>query len=133
MKYMLDTNICIALLRRDPKASLTFRYKRKEGACISAIILAELEHGIHKSQLSAKNRAALMNFLPTVDVLPFDQGAAYAYGEIVADLYRCGKPIGPMDMLIAAHAKAEGLTLVTNNTGEFSRVEGLALEDWTQG
>jgi tRNA(fMet)-specific endonuclease VapC len=64
-------------------------------------------------------------------VLPFEQEAAYAYGEVVTDLYRCGQPIGPMDMLIAAHAKAEGAILVTNNTRECSRVEGLALEDWS--
>jgi len=131
MKYLLDTNICIALLRHDPAASAAFRYKRKEGVGISAIVLAELEHGVHKSQLAAKNRAALMSFLPTLDVLPFDQSAAYSFGVIAADLYGRGQAIGPMDMLIAAHAKAEGLILVTNNTREFSRVEGLALEDWT--
>ena len=131
MKYLIDTNICIALLRRDPTASAAFRYKRKEGICISTIVLAELEYGVHKSELAAKNRAALVSFLSALDVLPFDQDAAYAYGEIVTDLYSRGQPIGPMDMLIAAHAKAAGLVLVTNNTREFSRVQGLALEDWT--
>jgi len=132
MKYLLDTNICIALLRHDPAASAVFRYKRKEGVGISAIVLAELEYGVHKSRLAVTNRSALLHFLSTLDVLPFDQDAACTYGEIVTGLYRHGQPIGPMDMLIAAHAKAEGAILVTNNTREFARVEGLVLEDWTQ-
>ena len=88
-------------------------------------------HGIEKSQSVEKNRLALALFLSPIQILPFDAEAAEAYGKIRADLEKRGTPIGPMDMLIAGHAKAEKLILVTNNTREFNRVNDLVVEDWT--
>ena len=131
MKYMLDTNICIYAIKNKPEKVLnTLKEKLNDGICISAITLAELAHGVEKSAAREKNRAALLRFLTILTVLPFDDLAAAEYGEVCADLQRKGTPIGTMDMLIAAHAKTEGLILVTNNTREFERVDGLNLENW---
>ncbi len=131
MKYMLDTNICIYAIKNKPEKVLnTLKEKMNDGICISAITLAELAHGVEKSAARDKNRAALLRFLSILTVLPFDDLAAAEYGIVCADLQRKGTPIGTMDMLIAAHAKTEGLILVTNNTREFERVEGLTLENW---
>ena len=88
-------------------------------------------YGVDKSQAVQKNLLALSLFLSPITVLGFDQAAAEAYGQIRADLEKKGTPIGPMDQLIAGHAKAAGLILVTNNTREFKRVPSLLLEDWT--
>lgn len=131
MKYMLDTNICIYAIKNKPEKILnTLKEKLNDGICISAITLAELAHGVEKSAARDKNRAALLRFLSILTVLPFDDLAAVEYGAVCADLQRKGTPIGTMDMLIAAHAKTEGLILVTNNTREFERVQGLTLENW---
>lgn len=131
MKYMLDTNICIYAIKNKPEKVLnTLKEKMNDGICISAITLAELAHGVEKSAARDKNRAALLRFLTILTVLPFDDLAAAEYGAVCADLQRKGTPIGTMDMLIAAHAKTEGLILVTNNTREFERVQGLTLENW---
>ena len=131
MRYMLDTNICIYAIKNKPEKVLkTLKEKMNDGICISAITLAELAHGVEKSAARDKNRAALLRFLSILTVLPFDDLAAAEYGEVCADLQRKGTPIGTMDMLIAAHAKTEGLILVTNNTREFERVQGLTLENW---
>ena len=131
MKYMLDTNICIYAIKNKPEKVLnTLKEKLNDGICISAITLAELAHGVEKSAARDKNRAALLRFLSILTVLPFDDLAAAEYGEVCANLQRKGTPIGTMDMLIAAHSKTEGLILVTNNTREFERVEGLILENW---
>ena len=133
MTYMLDTNICIYAIKNRPKQVLE---KIKEnlfcGLCISAITLAELEHGVEKSQYPDRNRAALLQFLSILEILPFDDDAAVEYGKICADLQRKGTPIGTMDMLIAGHARAEHVILVTNNTREFERVENLRLENWAE-
>ena len=133
MTYMLDTNICIYAIKNRPKQVFE---KIKEnlfcGLCISAITLAELEHGVEKSLYPERNRAALLQFLSILDVLPFDDDAATEYGKICADLQRKGTPIGTMDMLIAGHARAEHVILVTNNTREFERVDGLRLENWAE-
>ena len=133
MTYMLDTNICIFAIRnRSQKVLDRIRENMFSGLCISAITLAELMHGVEKSLYPDRNRAALLQFLSILDVLPFDDGAAIEYGKICADLQHKGTPISPMDMLIAGHAKVEKLTLVTNNTREFARVADLRLEDWTE-
>ena len=100
--------------------------------CISSITYAELVHGVEKSQAKEKNRIALTLLLAKIQIIPFDSMAAQVYGMVKADLQRQGTPIGPLDTLIASHAKALDLTLVTNNTREFMRVEGLKLEDWVQ-
>ena len=131
MKYMLDTNICIYIIKHRPeKVIRKFMEHDQDDICISAITYAELVHGVEKSQAKEKNRVALMVFLSGIQIVPLDDLAAQSYGEIKADLQKKGTPIGPMDTLIAAHAKALNLTLVTNNTKEFSRVDGLELENW---
>ena len=100
--------------------------------CISSITYGELMHGVEKSQMAERNRVAITLFLSAISILPFDHYAAEEYGKVRADLEKKGTPIGPMDMLIAGHARSEGLILVTNNTREFFRVEGLEVEDWTR-
>lgn len=133
MKYMLDTNICIYVIKNKPQ-HVVQRLKEHlpQGLCISVITLAELEHGVAKSTYPAKNRMALMQFLSILEVLPFDDLAAVEYGDICATLQKQGTPIGSMDMLIAAHARAANLILVTNNGREFDRVSGLCIENWTE-
>ena len=126
MKYMLDTNICIyAIKHKPPEVIKNF---------LSSITYGELMHGVEKSQAVERNRAAITLFLSSISILPFDNYAAEEYGKVRAELERKGTPIGPMDMLIAGHARSERLILVTNNTREFFRVEDLDLEveDWTK-
>lgn len=132
MKYMLDTNICIHVIKHKPETAIrNFLAHQPDELCISAITLAELLHGVEKSKYQDRNRLAVSMFLSGIAVLNFDSVAAQAYGELRANLEQNGTPIGPMDMLIAGHAKSRGLILVTNNTGEFKRVKGLQLEDWS--
>ena len=129
---MLDTNICIYTIKQKPIEVLNrFKQELSEGLCISAITLAELKHGVEKSARPERNELALAQFLTALTVVPFDDLAAVEYGKICADLQKKGKPIGTMDMLIAASALSLGITLVTNNTREFIRVSGLSLENWT--
>lgn len=131
MKYMLDTNICIYAIKNKPELVLQrLKTNLSKGLCISAITLAELQHGVEKSTQSHKNRAALICFLSILNVLPFDESAAVEYGEICAYLQNKGTPIGTMDMLIAAHARSSHKILVTNNVREFERVPGLEIENW---
>jgi len=130
MKYMLDTNICIFIINKKHPRVLEHLEANRDSLTISAITLAELEYGLAASAFQKRNALVLTQFTAVVRCLPFSHHAAAEYGRIRADLQRRGKPIGPLDMLIAAHAKSEGLTLVTNNTREFERVEGLMLEDW---
>lgn len=131
MKYMLDTNICIFVIKhKPPQVVQRFLAHPAEDVCISSITYAELCHGVEKSQAKARNQMALMFLLSNMAILPFDDCAAKEYGRIRADLERKGTPIGPMDMLIAGHAKAQNLVMVTNNVREFQRVEGLVIEDW---
>lgn len=101
-----------------------------KGIAISSITLAELQYGVQASANIEKNTISLYKFLSIVEILDFDSSAAIEYGKIRADLRKKGSPIGNMDMLIAAHAKSENLIIVTHNTREFERVEGLKLEDW---
>ena len=132
MKYMLDTNICIYAIKHKPETVIKrFLAHNPDEMCISAITYGELMHGFGKSQSTEKNRIALALFLSPITILEFGAEAAEEYGRIRADLEKKGTPIGSMDLLIAAHAKAEQLIIVTNNTREFKRVEGLPVEDWT--
>ncbi len=132
MKYMLDTNICIYAIKHKPDAVIrNFLSHDPEELCISAITYAELMHGVEKSMAVEKNRIAMSLFLSPITILQFDERAAEEYGRIKAALERKGTPIGPMDTLIASHAKSKGLIIVTNSTREFSRVVGLTVEDWT--
>ena len=130
MKYMLDTNICILAINGNPSVRLRFIREYLFGLTISAITEAELWYGIENSASRERNSNILFAFLATVVTLSFDSLAAVEYGHVRAELKRAGTPIGDRDTLIAAHAKSAGLTLVTNNTQEFGRVKGLALEDW---
>ena len=131
MKYMLDTNICIFVIKNKTESVLQkFMEHNPNDICISSITYAELLHGVEKSMAKEKNRIALTMFLSEIQIVSFDVLAAQSYGIIKANLQKKGQPIGPMDILIAAHAQSIGLTLVTNNTREFSRVENLVLEDW---
>lgn len=127
---MLDTNMCIYAQKNSPQVIAKIQDNFQYGIAISAITLAELQYGVQASANIEKNAVALYRFLSIVEVLDFDSGAAMEYGKIRADLRKKGTPIGNMDMLIAAHAKSENLIVVTHNTREFERVEGLELEDW---
>ncbi len=128
---LLDTNICIYLINARPPGVLAhFQHYRLGEIGLCSIVAAELTYGVAKSQ-SARNRAALEMFLAPMDILPFDEKATWVYGELRAELERLGQPIGALDTMIAAHALSRDAILVTNNTREFSRVEGLRLENWT--
>ena len=130
LRYMLDTNLCIRVLRDRP-ATLRERFNREaDGLCISTIVLTELLHGAAKSARPEQNRLEIERFAGRLEVLPFDQEAAGHAGEIRAKLERQGQSIGGYDVLIAGHARSRGLIVVTGNLGEFNRVEGLRCEDW---
>ena len=131
MRYMLDTNIVAFAKNNRPEVVLERMRRFDPGdLCVSSITLAELEYGVFNSSNPERNQLALTLFLANIEVVPCGADAAVEYGRIRADLRRKGTPIGANDLLIAAHAKSLGMTLVTNNTREFSRVEGLVLEDW---
>ena len=131
MRYMLDTNICIYVIKNKPETVIKrFLERDPDELCISSVTYAELMYGVEKSQRVDKNRLAMMLFLSPITILDFNARAAEEAGKIRAELEKKGTPIG-LDVLIAGHAKAEELTLVTNNTREFVRVENLELEDWT--
>ena len=133
MTYMLDTNICIYAMKKKPEKVLRrLMQELDNGICISSITLAELEYGMRHSSDPARNERALIRFLAPLSVLPFGAPAASMYGEIRASLQSRGTPIGPLDMLIAGHAKAENMILVTNNVREFERVPGLEIENWAE-
>ena len=130
---MLDTNICIYTIKQKPIEVLNrFKQEIPDGLCISAITLAELKHGIEKSVKPERNELALAQLLAALTVIPFDDLAAVEYGKIYACLQKQCTPIDTMDMLIAASALSEGMTLVTNNTREFERIPELSLENWVE-
>lgn len=129
--FMLDTNILIRAIRR-PDDQVSERILKYLGGelCISSITYAELVYGAKHSSNYDRNIRAVQGMLSGIYILPFDADAAFEAGDIMADLAEKGTPIGDRDALIAAHARALSATLVTHNTGEFSRVRGLRLEDW---
>lgn len=132
MKLLLDTNICIYIIRQQPAAVLQRFLEYEVGDIgISSITLAELRYGVSKSIHQDKNAKALDEFIIPLEVVPFDEAAAHLYGEIRATLERAGTPIGAMDLLIAAHALALEIPLVTNNTREFARIPDLNVINWT--
>jgi len=133
MQYLLDINICIYLIKqKPPKVLARFNTLALSDIGISSITVAELEYGVCKSQQQEKNRSALMQFLTPLEIVEFDQSAATVYGAIRSDLESRGLVIGAMDMLIAAHALSLGVTLVSNNVREFSRIGNLSLENWAE-
>ena len=131
MKLMLDTNICIYLIKQHPPSALERFLSHPVGDIgISSITVAELDYGVSKSRHATKNRLALSQFLSPLEVASFARDAAAAYGRLRATLEQKGLPIGSMDLLIAAHALSLGVRLVTNNTREFRRIPGLRVENW---
>jgi tRNA(fMet)-specific endonuclease VapC len=129
--YMLDTNICIYVIKNYPE-KLRERFERlAEQLCISSITLAELHYGAEKSMRRPENLEAIAQFSARLDVLSFSPKAAAHYGQIRAEFERLGRPAGGHDMLIGAHARSEGLTVVTNNSREFERMPGIRVENWT--
>ena len=129
---MLDTNICIYIIKQKPPEVLKRFLEYQVGdIAISAITLAELRYGVAKSHYREKNAKALDELIIPLEILPFDEEASRSYGEIRAALEKAGTPIGAMDLLIAAHAVSLDVTLVTNNAREFQRVPGLKTADWT--
>ena len=132
MRYMLDTNICIYAIKNQPSQVLTqLRAYEADGIGISSISVAELYFGVGKSG-SARNLAALQQFLEPLEIADFDLSAAQVYGTLRYTLERLGTPIGPLDTQIAAHALALEVTLATNNVREFGRVPGLNLINWAE-
>ena len=133
MGYMLDTNICIEIIRkRSPKLLARMSAKDCGEIHLSSIVLAELQFGASKSSDPARNNRAIIKFCAPFTIIPFDNDAAAAYGYVRCELENKGTPIGPMDTLIASHALSQDMTLVTNNMREFKRVEGLKLENWVR-
>ena len=128
---MLDTNICIYIIKNKPEQVRNELKKYAVGdIAISSITVSELMYGAHKSQHIEKNLRAIENFLLPFDIVNYDYTSSIEYGKIRADLESKGRVIGGLDMLIAAHAKSLDMTLVTNNTKEFERVVGLKIENW---
>lgn len=133
MEYLLDTNICIYIIKKKP-AEVFEKFKNLTigDVGISSITLAELQYGIEKSSNSEKNREALEKFLTPIEIIDYGYEATVEYGKIRADLEKKGVPIGPLDMLIASHAKSLDVILVTNNVREFERITGLRIENWAK-
>lgn len=130
LRFMLDTNIVIYVLKRRPIELLSVFNANASRMAISSITLAELMHGAEKSSRVAEHLAVIEDFCSRLEVLPYGPKAAQHYGAIRAALEKLGRPIGVNDLHIAAHARSEGLVLVTNNTSEFDRVPALELENW---
>jgi tRNA(fMet)-specific endonuclease VapC len=133
MKYLLDTSICIYLIKKKPVSVMTRFDEHSIGDIgISSITVAELSYGVQKSQRRKQNQAALLQFMSPLVIAEFDTEAAFSYGQIRAELERRGIPIGSLDTLIAGHAASMDVTLVTNNERELSQVPGLIVENWVE-
>ena len=130
LKYLLDTNIVIYVIKRRPIEAMGVFNDNAGRMAISAVTLSELFHGAEKSARVAQNLAVVEEFASLLEVLPYSAKASQHYGAVRAALEKVGRPIGVNDLHIAAHARSEGLTLVTNNLGEFKRVPGLLTENW---
>lgn len=133
MHYLLDTSICIYLIKKQPSEVLErFKQHSPQDVAISTITLFELRYGIEKSQYRQRSKGALAKFLLPLNLIDLDSSSAIEAASIRAQLEKKGMPIGPYDLLIAGLAKSHGMTLVTNNTKEFERVVGLRLENWVE-
>ncbi len=130
LKHMLDTNIAVYVIKNRPAKVRKIFNRHAESLCISAVTLAELQHGVEKSAHPERNARQVNDFISRLEVLEYGPRAAGHYGEIRANLERKGRMIGVNDLHIAGQARSEGLTLVSNNLEEFSRIEGLRLENW---
>ena len=129
-RYMLDTNICIYVMKNYPQALREKFNALAEQLCISSITLGELYYGAEKSARRVENLTAIEHFVARLDVLPFEAKAAAHYGQVRAELERAGTPCGAHDMQIGGHARSEGLIVVTNNIREFNRMPGIRAENW---
>ena len=127
---MLDTNVCIALMRRNPSVRAQIERLQPGDCAVSSITAFELFHGLERCSQPDREREKIAELMRVVGVLPFDEAAAKRAAKVRHELEKTGNVIGPFDVLIAGHALATGMVLVTNNMGEFSRVDGLTLEDW---
>lgn len=130
LRYMLDTNICIYVIKQRPISVREAFNANAARLCISSVTLAELNYGAEKSAKPEHNLSVVESFVARLAVLDFDDAAASHFGQIRAGLERAGTPIGAYDMMIAAHARSRGLTVVTNNMREFGRVPGLVVANW---
>ena len=131
MMFLIDTNICIYIMNDHPLEVIQkFRDIGVGNICISSITVSELQYGVCKSKQIKKNSKRLYEFLSPFEIISYDESAANCYGKIRSQLEKQGNIIGPLDMLIAAHALSENLTLITNNQKEFKRVKSLVVENW---
>jgi tRNA(fMet)-specific endonuclease VapC len=130
LQYMLDTNICIYVIKSRPLALGEQFNRLAEQICISTVTLAELYYGSERSARRIQNLEGIEQFIARLEILPFSAEAAAHYGQVRAELERAGRPSGPHDMLIGAHARSAGLIVVTNNLREFERIPGLRVESW---
>ena len=130
IKYLLDTNIVIYVMKRRPIEVMGIFNENANRMAISSITFSELQYGAEKSARVSENLNAIEEFTSLIDILPYTAKASMHYGNIRAGLESLGQTIGVNDLHIAAHARSEGLVLVTNNMGEFTRVPGLLLENW---
>jgi len=130
LKYMLDTNIVIFTIKNRPMPLREVFKQHENQMCISAVTLGELIYGAERSSQPERNLVDIEGLVALLEVAPFEEHASEHFGQLRAELYRIGQPIGPYDMMIASHARAMGLILVTNNMKEFARVPGLRVENW---
>jgi len=130
LRYLLDTDICIYVIKNRPPGLRDLFNQRSEQLAISTVTLAELHYGAEKSERRQQNLDVIEGFAARLEVLAFGGKAAVHSGQIRAELAGQGTPIGPYDVMIAGHARSEGLIVVTNNTREFQRVAGLRVENW---
>ncbi|MCP4024501.1 MAG: type II toxin-antitoxin system VapC family toxin [Desulfobacteraceae bacterium] len=133
MKFLIDTNICIYIMNeRPPDVIQKFKDKEVGQIAISSITVSELHYGVSKSRFQKENLKRLEEFLTPFQILPYDENASRYYGEIRSYLESKGRIIGPLDLLIAAHALSQNIVLVTNNEKEFKRIPSLKIENWVK-
>jgi len=131
IKYLIDTNICIYIMNKRPRGVIQkFKLFDVGEIAVSAITVSELQYGASKSKNQRLNKQRIDEFLSPLEILPYDEIAAIIYGDIRLQLEKCGEPIGPLDLLIAAHALSRNLILISNNEKEFKRVKNLKVENW---
>jgi tRNA(fMet)-specific endonuclease VapC len=133
MKYLIDTNICIYIMSKRPiKVIQKFKQFDVGEICVSTITVSELQYGVVKSKNHRLNLQRVQEFLSPLEIIPYDENAANMYGDIRYQLEKRGEPIGPLDLMIAAHALSGNFVLVTNNEKEFKRIKQLKIENWAK-
>ncbi len=133
MRYLLDSNICIYIMKKHPR-EVIHKFKQHDPGVIgvSTITVSELQYGISKSRKPILNAQRVQEFLAPLEIIPYDEKAAAVYGHIRCQIEEHGKPLGPLDVLIAAHVLSRDLTLITNNEEEFRRINRLKVENWVE-